>query len=75
MNVRTINCSSTGHAIKIWILLRGREFPSLMEAIAILLNPNIDRWGKLRKPVDLLSWCLKFIENCISPAENVRKIF
>lgn len=72
MNVRTINFSSTGHAIKIW---EGVYLPSLMEAIAILLNPNIDRWGKLRKPVDLLSWCLKFIENCISPAENVRKIF
>lgn len=53
----------------------GVYVPSLMEGIAILLNPNIDRWGKLRKPVDLLSWCLKFIENCISPAENVRKIF
>lgn len=53
----------------------GVYLPSLMEAIAILLNPNIDRWGKLRKLVDLLSWCLKFIENCISPAENVRKIF
>lgn len=49
----------------------GVYLPSPMEAIAILLNPNIDRWGKLRKPVDLLSWCLKFIENCISPAENV----
>lgn len=77
MNVRTINFSSTGHAIKIWDLVKreGVYLPSLMEGIAILLNPNIDRWGKLRKPVDLLSWCLKFIENCISPAENVRKIF
>lgn len=53
----------------------GVYFFSLMEGIVILLNLNIDRWGKLRKFVDLFSWCLKFIENCIFFVENVRKIF